>query len=167
MSVEDKNSPSKQDGRGDRFLSFTLGKEEYAIPLLVVKQVIAIPDITSIPSTPPHYLGIINLRGQVISVIDFRAKLGIKADLGEENAIIICDLSPFCLGVLVDSINSVVAPKGDEISEKPPIQSNIGTDYITSVFRRGKQLVLLLDISKALDSEDLRSIETNSKMNAA
>jgi purine-binding chemotaxis protein CheW len=157
----------RQPKQGDRFLSFSLGAEEYAIPLLVVKEVIAVPDITSVPFTPPHFLGIMNLRGQVISVIDFRAKLGIKPQPKSETAVIICDLAPLCLGVVVDSINSVVAPTSGEVSAKPSIQSTRNTDYITGVYRRDKQLVLLVDIAKALSVEDLQAMAAGARAQTA
>ena len=166
-SIEKDASKNRQSGQGERYISFSLGQEEYAIPLLVVKEVIAIPDITPIPFTPSHFLGIMNLRGQVISVIDFRTKLGIKPSPGAETAIIICDLSPLTLGVVVDSINSVVAPLDSELSSKPDIQSNHNTDYITGVFKRDKKLVLLLEIARALSVEDLQAMSGQVKQRQA
>lgn len=142
----------------DRYLSFSLGSEKFAIPLLSVKEVIAMPEVTPIPFAPVHFLGIMNLRGQVISVMDFRAKLGIKANPSAETAVIICDLSPLVLGVVVDAINAVVSPKASELSNKPEIQSSKATDYITGVYRRENDLILLLDIAKAMNVEDLRAM---------
>jgi purine-binding chemotaxis protein CheW len=154
-------------GAQDRYLSFSLGAERYAIPLLCVKEVIAMPEITSVPFTPPHFLGIMNLRGQVISVMDFRVKLGIKVGPSAETAVIICDLTPICLGVIVDSIDSVVSPKESELADKPEIQSNKSTDYITGIYRREKDLILLLDIAKAMNVEDLRAIANQSQTAAS
>lgn len=164
MSAEDRDidKPSRLNTQGERFLSFSLGEEEYAIPLLVVKEVIAVPEITPIPFTPPHFLGIMNLRGQVISIIDFRTKLGIKPHASAETAVIICDLSPLSLGVVVDSINSVISPKASELSDKPDVQSSRNTDYITGVYRHDNELVLLVDIAKALSVEDLQALASTS-----
>ena len=104
---------------GSRFLSFSLGAEEFAIPLLAVREVIAVPDLTPVPFTPAHVLGIMNLRGQVISVLDLRKKLEINPRENAEIAVIICDLGSLSLGILVDAVNSVLAPKEDEILPKP------------------------------------------------
>jgi purine-binding chemotaxis protein CheW len=145
----------------DRFLGFSLGKEEYAIPLLSVKEVIAPPEITKVPHTPNYFLGIMNLRGQVISVIDLRTKLGVKAGENGETAIIICDLGAVCLGVMVDSINSVLNPKENEVSGKPEIHSAKNTDYITGVYRKDDKLVLFLDIARSLDMADQAIILKN------
>ena len=155
MSV-DTQSVTRGGAPGSRYLSFSLGQEEYGIPLLVVKEVIAVPEITPIPFSPPHVLGIMNLRGQVISVMDFRQKLGIKPASTGETAVIICDLAPLCLGVVVDSINSVVAPTANELSAKPEMHTTRSSDYITGVYHRDKKLVLLVDIATALSVEDLR-----------
>src|SRR4051812_41249332 len=100
----------------NRFLSFSLGNEEYGVPLLAVKEVIAMPEITPIPYTPSYFLGIMNLRGQVISVMDLRQKLGVKPSQSSETAVIICDLNSLSIGVVVDSINSVLNPVEAELS---------------------------------------------------
>jgi purine-binding chemotaxis protein CheW len=140
--------------RAGRYLCFSLGDEEYAVPLLSVKEVIAMPEFTPVPHSPSHFLGIMNLRGQVISVIDLRKKLGIKTDRATETGVIICDLAPICLGVVVDSINNVLSLTDDQISPKPVVESEKGSDYITGVTRKETKLILLLDIGKALDLAD-------------
>jgi len=145
----------KNIGSENRYLGFSLGSEEFGIPLLDVKEVIAMPEITAIPQTPPYFLGIMNLRGQVISVLDLRHKLGIKPNNSNETSIIVCDLNPLCLGVVVDSINSVLSPKPEEISPKPDVyQGKTNSDFITGVYRKQDCLVLFLDIAKSLSVED-------------
>ncbi|MBC7692182.1 MAG: purine-binding chemotaxis protein CheW [Methylotenera sp.] len=151
--MSDDNSPIQKSSL-ERYLSFCLGQEDYAIPLLAVREVIAVPDITPIPFTPPYFLGIMNLRGQVISVLDLRQKFNIKPQAGSETAVIICDLSPLSLGVVVDSINSVLAPNATDIAPKPEIQSSKSSDYITGVVKKDDRLILLLDIARCLSSED-------------
>lgn len=151
----------------DRYLSFSLGQEEYAIPLLSVKEVIAIPEITPLPFTPAHFLGIMNLRGQVISVIDLRQKLGIKPKASNETAIIICDLNSISLGVVVDAINAVLSPTPQDLSEKLEIQSSQSTDYITGVYRHENKMVVFLNIAKTLNIEDQKAIGNAAKKNVA
>jgi purine-binding chemotaxis protein CheW len=156
--MEEKNHSKKHVGTGQRYLAFTLGEEIYAVPLLSVKEVIAIPEVTTVPQTPNYFLGIMNLRGQVISVIDLRTKLSIKPKSDAETAVIIFDLHPNSIGVVVDSIDSVLNPGEDEIADKPEIQSQKSTEYITGVFHQDKRLVLLLDISKTLSVGDQSAI---------
>ena len=149
----------------DRYLCFSLGPEEYAIPLLSVKEVIAMPAITPIPEAEKYFLGIMNLRGQVISVVDLRRKLSITPSESSETAIIICDLGSNSIGVVVDAVNSVINPEPDKISDKPELQSQRNTDYIHAVYREKDRLILLLEIFKALSTKDHRTIEraTNSQ----
>lgn len=151
----------------NRFLNFTLGEEEFAIPLLSVKEVIAVPETTPIPHTPAHFLGIMNLRGQVISVIDLRKKFSMTAKSTEETSVIILDLKTQFLGVVVDSVNSVLPIKTSEILEKPMIESSKSTEYITGVFRKNDHLVLLLDIFKTLSQEDKSAMQKSAPIKAA
>lgn len=147
----------KSVAQRERYLSFTLGQEDYAIPLLSVKEVIALPEVTPMPFTPPHFVGIMNLRGQVISVIDLRQKLGIKSGAAAETSVIICDLSPMVLGVVVDSINFVLSPDPSEMTEKPEMQGSRNTDYISSVYRKEEKLIMFLDIRKTLGVSDVQA----------
>ena len=153
------NSTIKGKSGLERFLCFSLGKEEYAIPLLVVREVIAMPEFTPVPYTPTYFLGIMNLRGQVISLMDLRQKLGITPRDDAETTVVICDLNGISLGVVVDSVNSVVSPNAEEISPKPEIQSNKPTDYIKAVYRKDHRLILFLDLAKSLNLEDRQAIE--------
>ncbi len=142
----------------ERYLSFSIGEEMYAIPLLSVREVIGLPEVTKVPQTPLYFLGIMNLRGQVISVMDLRAKLSVKPKNSGETAVIICDLHPNSIGVVVDSIDSVISPKPGQISPKPEIQSQRSTEYITGVFREEKRLVVLLEIARTLNLSDQQTI---------
>jgi purine-binding chemotaxis protein CheW len=148
----------------NRYLAFSLSGEEYAVPLLSVKEVIGIPEITPIPFAPPHFLGIMNLRGQIVSVLDLRTKFGMKeAARSEESALIILNLDPIFLGVVVDSVNKVIGVLASEISDPPELLDVNAAAFLTGVARKEDKLILLLDIVKTLDIEDLAAIEQNSK----
>ncbi|MEZ4743748.1 MAG: chemotaxis protein CheW [Bdellovibrionota bacterium] len=155
--VEQIKNPGKFE-EGKRYLEFSLGEEKFAIPLLAVKEVIAIPQLTPVPYSPKHFLGIMNLRGQIISVIDLRQKFDIKPNDSKENAVIICDLSSIVLGVVVDSVNSVLSPKAADISDVPRFDSKQNNDYIEAIYRQKESLVLFLDIAKVLSAQDHKAI---------
>lgn len=138
----------------ERYLGFSLGDEEYGIPLLKVREVIGMPEITPVPQSPKHFVGIMNLRGQVISIVDLRTKLSIPPKTGTEVAVVICDIGGAYLGVVVDSVNQVYSPAPDQIADRPEIQNSKANQFITGVYRHDKQLVLLLDIARTLDMED-------------
>lgn len=141
----------------NRYLMFSLGSETYAIPLLSVKEVIAVPEITSMPFVPSYFLGLINLRGQVLSAIDLRMRFRLPAARSPENSMIILDLGPTQVGILVDSVIAVVAPQESEICEPPSIEGSHHTEFVSGVFRNKEGLVLLIDIEKILTHEDRRN----------
>lgn len=159
-----QNNKTREAEASNRYLAFSLCEEQYAIPLLEVKEVIAMTEATPIPYAPPYFKGIINLRGQVISVIDLRSKLKLtKSDPKSETSIIILDLAPLCLGVIVDSINSVLALSPEEMSPAPDMESSHPEQYLTGVARKDNRLTLLLDIRSTLSVEDLKSLKSQNQ----
>ena len=138
----------------NRFLCFTLGADDFAMPLLSVREVIGFPELTPIPQAPAYFLGMMNLRGQVISVVDLRIKLGVKGTKGAETSVIIIDLGEHFLGLVVDSVNSVISPTKDEISPPPDLSRTPASEFVTSVYRKENRLVLILDIIRVLSKED-------------
>ena len=140
-----------------RYLSFSLGEEHFALPLLEVKEVLAQPEVTPVPHTPAYFLGVMNLRGQVISVMDLRTRLGIKQRPDNlECVVIICRLGDFTVGITVDAVNSVLAPQPEEISGSLELTGSKGQEYIAGVYRNQQQLVLLLNVARALGLETRR-----------
>jgi purine-binding chemotaxis protein CheW len=105
MEKENISKLKQINGDVNRFIEFSLGGEDYAIPLLMVREVISVPDTTPIPKAPVHFLGIMNLRGQVISIVDLRKKLKVDSRKDKEEAVIIVDIGSMNIGVVVDSIN--------------------------------------------------------------
>lgn len=134
----------------DRLLCFNLGDEEYALSLFDIKEVIAAPDITAVPFTEGHVTGVMNLRGNVITVMSLAVKLGIKKPAHSDVSVVICDLKVTSVGILVDGVSAVITPKPDEWSETPTVGEKVKTDYIKGVIRRDSRLIPVLDISKAL-----------------
>jgi len=148
-------------GEIERFLEFSLGEEDYAIPLLSVREVISVPETTPIPKAPPHFLGIMNLRGQVISVVDLRQKLNIKPKEEDlEESVVIVDIQGMNLGIVVDSINKVLAVSLEDVSDVPEIESQVNAEYIEGVYRKEDSLTVLLDVAKVLDLKDMGAISS-------
>lgn len=158
---------SKEDS-DRRYIAFSLGEEQYAIPLLQAKEFIGLTEPTSVPQSPDYYKGIINLRGQIISVIDLRTKLRLpkiakRPDHQGEESIIILNLGASLLGVIVDSINSVLALNEDELGPAPTVEGYIKENYIVGVARKDNQLTLILDMESLLGNQELRSLKQNTK----
>ncbi len=145
------------------YLRFSLHNECFAMPLLLVKEVIAYPEITAIPNTPKHFLGIMNLRGQIISIIDLRDKLHIKNDFNPETTVIICDFKACTIGIVVDSVDSVLNLKQSEIKDKPEIPGAVSSEYINGIVNLDQRLILLIDVMKALDLKDKEIAAMNTR----
>ncbi len=140
----------------ERFLEFSLGRERFGIPLLQVRELISVPETTPIPYSPKYFKGIMNLRGQVISVIDLRLKLGVKAtEDHSENAVVIVEFDGFRLGLIVDSINKVLQIEEGQIAEVPEVKATGGKDYINGVFKNGDDLVVLLELPSLLSVREI------------
>lgn len=140
----------------ERFLEFSLGQERFGIPLLQVRELISVPETTPIPYSPKYFKGIMNLRGQVISVIDLRLKLGVKATEDQsESAVVIVEFDGFRLGLVVDSINKVLQIEDGQIAEVPEVKATGGKDYINGVFKNGDDLVVLLELASLLSVREI------------
>ena len=161
--MENENRHRNSTGPSSRYLSFSLGEESYAVPLLTIKEVIALPQVTAVPETPVYFLGLINLRGEIIPLIDLRKKLGIKHTNGRENSVIIFDMGTYSLSCVVDSVNSVLSPGHDEISPKPHIEGQKNTEYITGVYRKDDSLILLMDLTALLNLDEKKVVTSSLK----
>jgi purine-binding chemotaxis protein CheW len=159
-----KDMQLEDSGDLDRFIEFSLGQEDYAIPLLMVREVISIPETTPIPKAPKHFIGLMNLRGQVISIVDLRNKLTIKPNEEPvDNAVIIVDFQGMNIGIVVDSINKVLAFANSEVQEMPELQSQVRSDYILGIYKKDDGLTVLLDIAKCLDVKDFNVLKSVSQ----
>ncbi|WP_158998340.1 chemotaxis protein CheW [Pigmentibacter ruber] len=159
MTMHEENKIEKLYTTDNRYLCFSLGNEHFSIPLLQVKEVIGIPEFTTIPYTPNYFCGIMNLRGKVISVIDMRKKLSITTKGPEENSVIVCDLDNITIGILVDSVDYVINIEKEKILPKPDMQSSIKNDYIEGLIEYKNILIVLINLAKSLSIEDLVHIE--------
>lgn len=150
-----------------RYLCFGLGREEFAIPLLKVKEVLGYPEVTPLPQTSSYFLGIMDLRGSVVSILDLRSKLGFKPERTEETTTIILDVGSFNIGMVVDRVNSVVSIHDQDIDRRPMIENAAATEFVTGVFHKDNKLVIVLDLEKALSVQDKQTIERDSNKKAA
>jgi len=151
-------------------LIFSLDSEKYGVPLSTVKEVIGMTNITPIPHVPEFFKGLINLRGKIISVIDLRLKLGLKSTdyKAKQTSIIITDVNELTIGTIVDDVEEVVGFSSDQIEHNLDIASSIQREFIDGVAKaENNALVLLLDIRKVLNEEELELIkkEASAKMN--
>lgn len=155
---------NKMGAREGKYLTFTLGSEEYGIGILKIKEIIGMMPITSVPRTPSFIKGVINLRGKVIPVMDLRLRFGMEeAPYNERTCIIVVEMEGksglVTMGLVVDSVSEVLAIKGDDIGETPSFGTSVNTDYILGMAKAGKGVKILLDIDKVLTGRELKEVE--------
>lgn len=150
--------------KAGKYLTFALGSEEYGLEILKVREIIGYMDITAVPQMPVYVKGVINLRGQVIPVVDLRAKFGMQtADVTEETCIIVVEIHQdgckFSTGIVVDHVQEVLDIDGKNIEEPPQFGSSVNTDFILGIGKVGEAVKILLDISKVLGSSEIQKLE--------
>ena len=159
--VEQVNNALKE--KEGKYLTFALGSEEYGLEILKVRELIGYMEITAVPQTPHYVKGVINLRGQVIPVINLRAKFGMETiEVTEESCIIVVEVSlgnrQFSTGVIVDRVQEVLDIDGSDIEEAPQFGSSVNTDFILGMGKLGDTVKILLDINKVLAGDDFSDI---------
>ena len=155
--------------REGKYLTFALGPEEYGLEILKVREIIGYIDVTSVPQTPHHILGVINLRGQVIPVIDLRAKFDMESvERTEETCIIVVEITQgdgsISTGILVDKVQEVLDIAGEDIEDSPQFDSTVDTDFILGIGKIDETVKLLLDIDKVLGQDDMTQFAGNADM---
>ena len=146
-----------------KYLTFALASEEYGLEILKVREIIGYIDVTAVPQTPHHVKGVINLRGQVIPVIDLRTKFGMdRADVTDETCIVVVEITQgkrkSSTGIVVDRVQEVLDIAGGDIEEAPQFGAAVDTDFILGMGKIGDSVKILLDIDRVLSGTDLRGL---------
>jgi purine-binding chemotaxis protein CheW len=141
-----------------KYLTFALALEEYGLPVLKVREIIKMMDITTVPQVPGHVKGVINLRGKVIPVIDLRRKFGFAAmEHTERTCIIVADVDlpsmRVMMGVVVDSVQEVLNVTESEIEETPEFGGRATTAYLLGLAKVKDSVKILLDLDRVLGSD--------------
>lgn len=148
-----------------QLVSFVIGKEQFGVDILKVQEIIRMSPITSIPNSPDFIEGVINLRGNIIPVIDLRKRLRLAAmDQGNNGAkentrILIIDVRDRVTGFIVDSVSEVL--KIDSASIQPPpeiVVAGLKSQYLSGVCKLQERLLILLDFTQILQVDEIRKL---------
>ena len=143
-----------------QYLSFLLGGEEYAIGILRVKEIIGYDTMTTVPKTPRWVRGVINLRGNVVPVVDLAVRFGLEEKpVTKTSCIIIVERDSESqntfMGVMADAVSQVMDIAPGDFQPVPSFGTRITVDYLQGMVQLGKKFVLLLDIDKVLSADEL------------
>lgn len=155
----EREQPALLDKDG-KYLTFALANEEYGLEILKVREIIGYMNITVVPQTPHYVKGVINLRGQVIPVVDLRAKFGLETtEVTEETCIIVVEIAQedrtFDTGIIVDHVQEVLDIAGRDIEKTPEFDGSVDTSFILGMGKIGGSVKILLDIDKVLGGAEM------------
>jgi purine-binding chemotaxis protein CheW len=165
--AETISAKSDQNGREGKYLTFSLGREEYGTGILKIKEIIGMMPVTPIPQTPDYVKGVINLRGKVIPVIDLRLRFGMESiGYTERTCIVVVEIgengSHLPIGIVVDAVSEVVNIKGADIEDTPDFGTRLRTDYILGMAKINGSVKILLDIDRVLTNQETLLLELDS-----
>jgi purine-binding chemotaxis protein CheW len=147
------------DQRAGKYLSFRLGKEDFAIQVLKVREIVGIQDITSVPQMPAYVKGVINLRGKVIPVVDLRLKFGLEErEYTQRTCIIVVQVHHAGVavqtGIIVDEVSEVLNMNAGEIEDTPDFGEDMATPYLLGMAKVKGNVKMLLDIDQVLANSE-------------
>jgi len=158
---DDRNSSNTAANSDEvlQWVTYKLGEETYGINVMQVQEVLRHTEIAPVPGAPDYVLGIINLRGNVVTVIDTRSRFGLpSSDISDNTRIVIIESDDQVVGILVDSVAEVVYLRSSEIDSAPNVGTEESAKFIQGVSNRDGQLLILVDLNKLLNDEEWTEI---------
>lgn len=138
-----------------QWVTFQLEEETYGINVMQVREVLRYTEIAPVPGAPDYVLGIINLRGNVVTVIDTRSRFGlVEGEITDNTRIIVIESEHQVIGILVDSVAEVVYLRSSEIDTTPSVGTDESAKFIQGVSNRDGKLLILVDLNKLLTDEE-------------
>jgi purine-binding chemotaxis protein CheW len=167
-------SPVKTDARAGKYLVFQLDREEFAIPVQNVREILGVLEITHVPQTPNFVKGVINLRGKVIPVVDLRLKFGMEAAAHtHRTSIVVVQVKvlpahaaeengprdTLLMGVIVDAVAEVLAVAAADIEDTPSFGHEVAVPYVLGLAKIKGKVKILLDIAQVLTAGELAHLD--------
>ena len=162
---QESSAVAKNENRAGKYLAFRLGREEFALQVLKVREIMGIQEITAVPQTPVYVKGVINLRGRVIPVVDLRLKFGLpEIEYTQRTCIIVVQIKTpdggtSLTGIVVDEVSEAVNIAAGEIEDTPDFGDGVATPYILGMAKSKGKVKILLDIDRVLSTQDLDGLK--------
>ncbi|NLM98115.1 MAG: purine-binding chemotaxis protein CheW [Halanaerobiaceae bacterium] len=144
-----------------QFIVFSIGEEKFGVDVSQIKQIIPVSEYTLVPNAPSFVRGVIDLRGDIIPIVNLKSRLALKGigSQAKEPKIIIVELDNNIIGMEVDSVSEMIRVYLDEINEAPDIVKGINRDYLYGVTKWGEHLLILLDLGKILSKQEISELD--------
>jgi purine-binding chemotaxis protein CheW len=162
--AEGKIAAGKGDERAGKYLVFQLGREEFGIRVLKVREIMGVQDITAVPQQPAHVKGVINLRGKIIPVVDLRLKFGLSpVEYSRRTCIIVVQLSgsgqSVLTGIVVDAVAEVLNLAAADIEDTPHFGHGVATPHLLGMAKVKGKVKILLDIDEVMNAQELHELD--------
>jgi purine-binding chemotaxis protein CheW len=138
-----------------QIVGFRVGKENFGVPIAIVREIVPRMDITEVPDSPAYIEGVINLRGKIIPVVDLRKRFAEPVESNRRNRILVAELDGHLVGMVVDAANEVLKVTPELIEPPPNIFEQGELNYVTGVAKLGGKLVILIDLAKIMQKGEL------------
>ena len=160
--VDETKLDAEEDIEQDQYLVFMIKNQEYAIQAMRIQEISAMFDIKEVPTAPTYIEGIMNLRGRLVSIVNFRKRFGFDLKKQDDDTrIIYIELEGFPIGIVVDSVEEVIKITNDKVQNLPETATtSLSEKYMTGIGMLDKRLIILLDADKLLDKRELEHIES-------
>lgn len=147
-----------------QYVTFSLGDELFGVEVTRTREILSLTPVTKVPQTPDYLLGVINLRGQVVPVVDMRLKLGMPAgEQTEDTCIIVVEVQvedeSIVVGALADAVREVLEVRSDQIEPPPRLGTRLNTEFITGMGKVDDQFMILLNIDRIFSSDELSIVQ--------
>lgn len=153
----------KQEINREQYVIFQIGPEEYGVDINAVKEIIKPTKITNVPNTDDHVLGVINLRGQIVPVVDLHHKFSFDQNIDGEKKerIITVEVRDTMIGLFVDDVNEVIWINRDEIEPAPEVAGGVKQEFLEGVGKFEDRLLVLVELDKLLfeDEEEITNVK--------
>jgi len=151
---------SQSDGEILQLVTFEVGAEEFAIPILSVQEINRMMEITGVPQSPVFIEGVINLRGKIIPVMDLRKRFNVESSSDVSNSrIIVVEVAHRVIGFMVDRVNEVLRIDSGIVEPPPSVVSGVDSEYVQGVGKLDDRLLILLNLDRLFSDEDLQRVD--------
>ncbi|MDR3234312.1 MAG: chemotaxis protein CheW [Planctomycetaceae bacterium] len=155
----EQSTLENEDTLKNMYLTFRLGNEDYGIEIRYVTEIVGMQKITEVPDMPPYVRGVVNLRGQVIPVLDMRLRFNMQArDYDERTCIVVVNIGGVQVGLVVDTVNEVRNIDDEQISPPPKTAGADSAKYIQGMGKVGESVIILLEGQRLLHENELSGI---------
>jgi purine-binding chemotaxis protein CheW len=139
----------------EQFLTFTIGEEEYGIDIMTVREIKAYTNPTRLPNTPSYLLGVLNLRGAIIPILDVKNLFGLDSTEKSENKVIIfLTIDQKTVGILVDTVSDIINFNKADIKPAPRMEEGLKDEFLDGLVTIGERMVVLLNIKKLIEESN-------------